>query len=142
MSWPPVDLCCSESSEDMSSPSGTFSPSTLSSSSRQTVQSCVESGVTAAPQVLADNIRVREDLEYLLLREGQGPQPFNYIPLHTFMSHEHREFLVQSINSVSIALGFITRSILTVRQTTTYMHAVPQFCGSTTAALIVVKCII
>lgn len=48
-----------------------------------------------------DTTTAREDLEFLLLREKQGPQPFDYTPFHTFMSHEHREYLVCSINSVS-----------------------------------------
>lgn len=108
MTWPPVDLCCSESSEDMSSPSGASSTSTLSSSSQQTIRSCAEPYVTASPQLFTDYMIVREELEYLLLREDQGPQPFNYIPFHTFMSHEHREFLVQSINNVSFLLCLIT----------------------------------
>lgn len=103
MTWPPVDLCCSESSEDMSSPSGVFGTSTLSSTSQQTVGSCADSGVTAGPQLFTNDILVREELECLLLREDHGPQPFNYIPFHTFMSHKHREFLVQSINSVSFS---------------------------------------
>ena len=117
MSWPPVDLCCSESSEDMSSPNGASTTSSLSSSSQQTVRSCAEYHVTASPQLFTDNIIVREELEYLLLREDQGPQPFNYIPLHTFMSHKHREFLVQSINNVSFQFCFTTAAVVVQRAT-------------------------
>lgn len=102
MTWPQLDLCCSESSEDISSPIGAFSNSARSSTSQQTVRSCAESGVAATAQLFTDTIRAREDLEFLLLREKQGPQPYDYLPLHTFMSHEHREFLVCSINSVSL----------------------------------------
>ncbi|KAL3138280.1 hypothetical protein ABBQ32_006097 [Trebouxia sp. C0010 RCD-2024] len=115
MTWPPVDLCCSESSEDMSSPSGASSTSTLSSSSQQTIRSCAEPYVTASPQLFTDYMIVREELEYLLLREDQGPQPFNYIPFHTFMSHEHREFLVQSINNAAYGQGYeLTTAALAV----------------------------
>lgn len=105
MAWPQVDLCCSESNEDMSPPTGAFSTSTLSASSQQTVRSCTESGFIAAPQTFPDTTQAREDLEFLLLREKQGPQPCDYMPFHTFMSHEHREYLVCSINSVSSSLG-------------------------------------
>ena len=112
MTWPAVDLCCSESSEDMSSSSGARSTSALSSSAQQTFRSCAESRVTAAPQLFNDNTKVREDLEYLLLREGQGLQPIDYIPLHSFMSYEHREFLVQFINRVSFSLGLISATLV------------------------------
>lgn len=124
MTWPAVDLCCCE---DMSSSSGTRSTSALSSSLQQTIRSCAESRVTAAPQLFT---KVREDLEYLLLREGQGPQPVDYIPLHSFMSYEHREFLVQFISSVSFSLGLMSPTLF-VQRAMCYSCCVANLCGAT-----------
>lgn len=53
-----------------------------------------------------DNTEIREELQLLLLRESHGPQPSNYIDNHAFMTHEHRAFLVQSINSAAHGLGY------------------------------------
>lgn len=97
-----LDLCCFESSEDMSSMTGPYDASSPSSRSEQTVRSPAACHATPAP-FLMDNTEIREELQLLLLRESHGPQPSNYIDNHAFMTHEHRAFLVQSINSVSSA---------------------------------------
>jgi hypothetical protein len=93
-----LDLCCSESSDDISAMCTPWHDLTPSSK----VQHPIRPDLAPRPEgLLADSESIREDLEMLLLRERQGPRLWNYVPQHNFLTHEHRKVLVAYLSSVS-----------------------------------------
>ncbi|DBA91223.1 TPA: hypothetical protein ACH3X2_004097 [Trebouxia sp. C0005] len=105
-----LDLCCSESSDDISAMCTPWHDLTPSSNIQQPV-----SPELAPRPVVSDSESIREDLEMLLLRERQGPRLWNYLPQHNFLTHAHRIVLVAYLSSAGHSQGYeLTTTALAV----------------------------
>ncbi len=96
-----VDLCCSECSDDISALCTPWHYLTPSAAARQPTRCCPAPG-HKCPDLVSDDQYIREELQMLLLRERQGPEVWNYMPQHNFLTYGDREILVASIINVSI----------------------------------------